>query len=104
MTGAHALRTLGRILRNAFARETLDGEPEEPPGPHSARSLARALFAIEELPLDPENPSRPSRGAGVLRALLFPEPLTEEPPEPPRRTRHPWLAWLLGPESLDPPQ
>lgn len=101
MAVAHGLRNIGSILRNVFARETLDVEPESPPRAHRVRSLASALFAIEELPLDPEEPSRPGRGAALLRALLVPEHLPHEPREPAPRSRHRWLAWLFRPESLD---
>ncbi len=126
MQVAHGLRKLGHALRKAFARESLDVDPETPPRTRRARSLARALFAIEdlpedppaprqgrrrdalralaafeELPLDPEAP--PERRAGILHALFGPERLGEEPPEAPR-PRHRWLSWLLVPESLDPPR
>ncbi len=103
MDVAHGLRSAWMIVRNAFAREALTVEPEAPPRPRRARSLARALFEIEPLPEDPVAPPRPSRGRGVLRALLAPEPLPEDPVEPPRPTRLRWLSWLLGPEPLDPP-
>ncbi len=126
MQVAHGLRRLGHAARNAFARESLDVDPETPPQTHRARTLARALFAIEdlptdppaprprrrsalrtlaaheELPLDPEAP-RPRRAA-ILRALLAPERLPEDPPAPPRARRHRWLRWLLVPEPLDPPR
>src|SRR5512133_3777800 len=126
MQVAHALRRVGWMLRNAFAREALELDQEAPPRAKRARSLARALFAVEELPFDPEpaparglarasragheelgvEPERvrPARGRGVLRALFAPERLPEDPPEAPRPARHRWLSWLLVPESLDPPR
>jgi hypothetical protein len=128
MDFALGLRKCREILRNTFARESLDTEPEAPPRPGRARSLARVLFsveglpedppppprprrrdvlralvAIEELPLDPEPAPRPASGPGVLRALLLPERLDDEPVEPARPSRLRWLAWLFRPESLDPP-
>ena len=123
---AHGLRSAWVIMRNVFAREALEAEPEAPPRAHRAQSLARALFEIEPLPeepapprprrrdalralaardalgVDPE-PPRPPRGRGALRALLAPEPLPEDPVEPPRPSPFRWLSWLLRPEPLDPP-
>lgn len=99
---AHGLRRFGRIVRNAFARETLEVEPEPPPGRHRARTLARALFAIEDLPEDPPPPLAPRR-RDALRALFAPEHLPEDPVEPARPSRFRWLAWLFRFESLDDP-
>lgn len=127
MQVAHGLRKLGHAMRNAFAHESLEADPETPPRTHRARSLARALFAIEDLPTDPPVPRprrrdalrglaafeelpldaeapRPVRGGAILRALFVPERLPEDPPAQPRARRHRWLSWLLVPESLDPPR
>ncbi len=76
---AHGLRRFVHALRNAFASETLDVEPEAPPHRTRARSFARALFAIEDLPVDPPAPPPPRR-RDLLRALVAPEALPLDPP------------------------
>ncbi len=119
------LRAIKFVVRNIFARETLEEVPVAPRADPRTRHV-RSIFAAEALATDPETPSAPRAGIlrmlfapealredpvgppaaarpGILAALFAPEELPELPAEPPRRAHTTWLRWLFRFEPLDPP-
>jgi hypothetical protein len=128
MPYAERLREIKNLMRNVFARETLEEAPiatthrdpkrqfaamlfrreplaldPEPPPRASRPGLLSALFARESLPEDPETPRPHAARPGLFRALFAREPLPELSAAPAKPARSAWLRWLFRFERLDPP-
>jgi hypothetical protein len=92
------------VLREVFRHEELPPPPPVPAPPPAEAPQRRAYRLLAPEPLPPDLPPLARATAGgrsPLGLLLGPDPLPEDPALA-HRPGGRWLAWLFGPERLEP--